>query len=195
MSSRDLTAGMAAEIVKKTVRPILLYECTLSDNTVARYWTGYGSLIWNGNTYTGTGNLIGITPVEETDDIKAAGVTATLSGVSSANVSLALQSLASGKQGIVRLAMLDSSNAIISTPRILFKGRLDGATSGGEDVTNPVLGIIYEHELSDLQRPREVRLTHEAQLARALAAGAPGDLGFQFIAQLVDWSVPWGKTP
>lgn len=188
--SRDLTAAMAAEIVKPTVTLILLYEATLSDNTIVRYATGYGTLTWNGHDYTGFGNLIGVSPMEESNDVKAQGATATLSGVTLASLSLALQSLANGKSGILRLAALDSSNAVISSPRIIFKGRLDGASVGGEDVEKPTLNLAYENELIDLERPREVRLTHEAQMARH-----PGDLSFQFIAQLVDASVPWGKTP
>ena len=44
-------------------------------------WTGLGNLSLDGNTYTGAGDLLGISSVGESIDISARGATITLSGI------------------------------------------------------------------------------------------------------------------
>lgn len=184
--SRDLSAGMQAEIVKKTIRPILLFEGTLADGSTVRYWSGYGNLSWNSQTWNGSGTVLGLAPVEETDDIQAQGTTITVSGVTPAWISIVLQSLSNGNAGIIRLAMLDSSNAVVSTPKIIFRGLLDGAPLK-RAAKDPVINLKYEHELVDLERPREWRWTDEHQKRLY-----PGDRGLEHIAALQDIKVPFG---
>jgi hypothetical protein len=185
--SRDLTAGMSAEIVKAVVTPILLFEAVLADGSTVRYWTGVGTLTWNSQSWLGTGALIGLGQIDETDDIKAQSASVTVNGVPSSMVSLFAQSLGAGKQGIVRLAMLNSSNAVIADPKIIFRGRLDGATIDEKNVESPVATLTYEHELADLKRPREWRYTAEHQKKLY-----PGDLGLDHIAALQDAEIPFG---
>lgn len=189
--SRDLSASMAAGIVAPVVKPILLFDGTLADGTVVRYWSGYGTIGWNGNNYLGSGQLLTIGEVDETDDIKAQGTDIMVNGVPLDMVSLVTASLANGNRGVVRLALLDDSlpiPLIVDTPKVLFAGKLDGATEDEGDVENPVFRLTYEHALADLERPREIRYTHEAQMALY-----PGDLGLQFIAQLQDQVIEFGK--
>lgn len=185
--SRDITAGMAAEIVKAVVTPILLFEAVLADGSTVRYWTGIGNLTWNSQTWVGTGALIGLGPVDETDDVQAQSASVTVNGVPSSMVSMFAQSLGNGKQGIVRLGMLNSSNAVIADPKIIFRGRLDGAVIDEKNVEAPVATLTYEHELADLKRTREWRYTssHQQKLY-------PGDLGLDHIAGLQDAEIPFG---
>lgn len=186
--SRDLTAAMAAEIVKPVVRPALLFDATLADNSVIYYWTGLGNISWNGQPYIGVGGLISVGPVDETDDVKAQGAAVQVNGVPSTMVSLFLASLGNGKQGIVRLAMRDSSGAVVDAPRVLFRGRLDGAEINESNVEQPVGTLTYEHELVDLERPREWRYTDEHQ-KRFFS----GDRGLEHIAALQDVEIPFGN--
>lgn len=186
--SRDLSVDMAAEIVKPVVRPRLLFDATLADGSVVYYWTDIGSVVWNGHTYIGTGGLIGIAPVEETDDVRAQGTAVQVNGVPSTMVSLFLSSLGNGKQGIVRLAMVDANNTIIDDPRILFRGRLDGAEINEGNVEAPVATLTYEHELVDLERAREWRYTDEHQ-----KRFYSGDRGLEHIAALQDAEIPFGN--
>lgn len=185
--TRNLTAGMQAEIVKRTIRPVLLYEGTLADGSTVRYWTGYVSLSWNSQTWIGAGTVIGLAPVEETDDVQAQSTTLTINGVTPAMISMVLQSLANGNLGIIRLAMLDDTNAVISTPRVVFRGLLNAAPLK-RAVAEPVINLGYEHELVDLERPREWRWTdaHQKKLYT-------GDRGLEHIAALQDAEIPFGN--
>lgn len=185
--SRNLTALMAAEIVKTTVRPIILYEFVTTSGTVY-YWTGYGNLSWNSHTWVGTGTLLEVAPIDETDDVKAQGTTIRLSGMSTAMISVVLGQLTNGLAGIVRLAMRDSANAIIADPKIIFRGRLDGCQIDNKDPTALIINVAYEHELVDLERPRERRYTHEAQQALY-----PGDTALRYMAGLQDRVLYWGR--
>lgn len=185
--SRDLTVAMAAAIAAADTRPILLLEAVFTSGTV-RHWTGLGDLSWNGYTWTGLGDLIGHTPVDETDELKAQGITITVKGISAGDVSTALQELRNGAAGSIRLALLDSSGAIIADPKIIFRGRLDLGEIDDSNPDQPVITLGYEHELIDLERPREWRYTdqHQQQLY-------PGDTGLSRIADLQDRELVWGR--
>lgn len=184
--ARDLHANMAAEIVKPVISPFLLFECTLADNSVARYWTGHGPLSWGGNTYVGSGMFIGIGPIDESAEIKGQGVTVVLNGVPLAAISLALASLANGRQGIIRLGMFDPSNNVILNPKVMFRGRLDGCEI--KDGIDATLSLSYEHELTRLLHPNEWRWTDESQKKLY-----PDDRGLEHIAALQDIQVPFGN--
>lgn len=186
--SRNLSVSMAAEIIKSVVRPALLFEAVLADASTVRYWTGLGDLSWNAQTWTGIGSLIGVSPIEETDDVRGQGVSVQLNGIPSAMVSLFLSSLANGTVGTIRLAMLDASNAVISSPKIMFRGRLDGAEINESNIESPVGTVTYEHELVDLERPREWRYTDEHQ-----KRFYSGDRGLEHIAALQDIQIPFGN--
>jgi hypothetical protein len=211
--SRELTPDMAEALAATVVQPVLLVEGTFAGGTI-NWWTGIGPLDWDGKTWTGAGDLLGISEVEETDEIKAGGVTFTLSAVKPQHISLAMGEMQRGLPGKVWLALVaqdvmlgDPSiplvvgdpvrnlalgipgGGIVADPKILFRGRLDGCSvqDGGETST---ISLTYQHELVDLERPREVRYTDAEQKRRF-----PGDRGLENIAALQDAVVPWGFRP
>lgn len=186
--SRDLTTAMGAEIVKPVVRPRILFEGTLADGSTVRYWNGRGDLSWNGQTWFGSGQVITMGSVEETDDIQAQGTSLQINAIPPAMKSIVLQSLANGNAGIFRVATVDDNRNVIDAPKIAFRGRLDGAEIDDNDVTNPKGTLTYENELVDLERPREWRWTDGHQ--KKLYAG---DRGLEHIAGLQDAQVPFGN--
>ena len=100
--ARDLTSGMQAEVQAPVLRPVIFYEGEFSTGTL-RLWSGLGTISWNGQTWTGAGNAIGISEIAETADIRAAGVTASLSGNVSSLIAAALAEARYGKPGKVWL--------------------------------------------------------------------------------------------
>lgn len=185
--SRNLTVAMAAAVAASTVRPILLYEATFNNST-GYYWTGFGTLAWNGHDWLGVGTMIEISAVEETADIKASGITIKAKAVSEADVAIALTELANGKAGSIRLALLDDSGNIIADPKIVFRGRLDLGEIDDSNPAEPLVSLQYEHELIDLERAREWRYTDEHQ--RQLFSG---DTGLRYVAALQDAEIVWGR--
>ena len=67
--TRSLTAGMVTEATAPSLRPILLVKIAF-DSGDLNLWTGIGDLVFSGDTYTGAGDLLAFSPVEESDDLR-----------------------------------------------------------------------------------------------------------------------------
>lgn len=182
--SRDLTTAVENIVDSAEVQPFLLFEGEFASGYV-RAWSGYGDLSWDSKTWTGTGTLLSISNVQETSDGSAQGVTATLSGVPSSLISLALADVRQGRSGKVWMGFLD--NGVVADPILLFEGRLDIPAIQEEGETSSI-SISYESRLIDLERPRETRYTNEEQ--QGLYAG---DLGCEFVPSLQDINLVWGR--
>lgn len=191
MAERGLTAAMLSAIAAATVRPALFYEGEFVSGGLPaflRLWTGVGDIAWGGYTWTGGGQMLAITPIEETTDLRAVGFSVTLSGMPSALISIALQNVRQGKPGKLWLGLFDAAEALLADPYPLRRGRFDVAPieDDGETCT---ISASYEDRLIDLDRPRDRRYTHEDQ-----QLDYPGDLGFQYVPSLQDMDIPWGRA-
>ncbi len=182
--ARDLPLALASAVVARVVRVALLAEFAFASETL-RMWTGQADTNWAGHTWTGAGDLGGITPVDETTEIGAAGLTFTLSGIPSNLVTLALQDHYRGRQCKLWLACLTEAGAVEAAVRI-FGGRMDvmSIEDAGETST---ISIQAESRLVDLMRARDARYTDATQ--KRLFAG---DLGCEYVAALAEKPLPWG---
>ena len=185
--SRDISAGVQSAISATEVQPIILFEGSFASGTVY-VWSGYGDLVWDGDTYLGVGTLGAISNVSEASEISAKGITVSMSGIPSSLISLVLGDVRQGAVGKVHMGFLNSSGVVIDDPILMFEGKLDvpSIQEGGDTST---ITLSYESRLIDLQRAREGRYTNEDQL-RAF----PGDLGCAFVASLQEKIINWGKA-
>jgi len=151
-------------------------------------WTGFGDIDYARSTYHGTGNLGAITPIEETTQLRANGMQIALSGIPSANISLALAEPFRGRRCDIYLACVDSTTcALIADPVRIFSGKMDTMTIN-DGAENATIAINVENMLIDLDRSRNLVYTDECQ--RSLY---PGDKGFQFVAPLANKVFTWGR--
>ncbi len=185
MPDRDLSAGLETAVQASALRPVLFYEGEFAASTL-RLWTGLGSFSWDGQTWTGGGNLLQISPIEESSRVEALGFSVTLSGMPSASVSLALQSLRQGKPGRLWLGALDADNVLVGDPYLVKEGKFDIAVidDNGENCT---IQATYESRMIDLFRPRERRYTDQDQ-----QIDFPGDDGFGLVPAIQDKQILWG---
>ena len=186
MTGRTLSTAVAEAMQASDVRPFLLFEGTFASGTV-RLWTGLGPLQWAGQTWTGLGNLVGISDVEETSEVVAQGVTVTLSGVPPETVSLALVEVLQGRPGRILLGFLDAAGAVIPDPTPLFAGRLSTTDLQDGESTCSVT-VSYENRLQDLLTERGWRYTDQMQ--RIID---PGDGGFYLVAALQQKEITWNS--
>lgn len=184
--SRDLTVAMADGLGAPTVAPVLLFELEFS--TVQYLWTGVGVLPWNGHDYLGLGKFIELSPVEETDKIEARGFSIKLSGARPEDIALALTELQTRKPGLVRFGLMDGAGALVASPKVWSRGRLDIGEVDDSDTANPLIVLQYENELIDLERPREWRYTDEHQKLLH-----NGDASLRYIASYADKVIYWGR--
>lgn len=212
---RNLSSDFLEALQSGLLRIRFLYEGQFRTGT-ARYWSGTGPITWGDKTFTGFGDLMAISNTEETTDVKAAGVTVTLAGVTDQSVALALNEGQRNKPGQVWLALMypdDGSgefmvsddggesllgsgtdiigvpypaSRIIVDPVTIFRGRLDGLDLP-DGADTAAISATYVHELQALERPKTVRYTDQEQKRLY-----PDDKGLEYIAGMQDAQVPWG---
>lgn len=184
--SRDLSAGVLAEIGGQVVRPVFL--CAIGTTAGTSYfWTGHGNLVHGGNVYAGTGLLAGISTITETADLEASGVQLSLSGIDPAVISYALNYLRQGYPCTIHLAFLDASMAVIADPVPIWEGFVD-VPEISDDAETATLMVSSESRLVDLERPRARRYTDQDQ-----KIDVPLDSGFEFVPGLQDKQIVWGR--
>ena len=151
------------------------------DSGALRLWTGIGDKIISGNTYTGTGTLLGISGVEEASDLSAKGINLTLSGVDPTLVSVALQEPYQNRPVVVHLG---SGNNMFQ----VFSGFMDIMTISDSGDTCEI-SIQCESILITLDRTAPLRYTQEIQQGRYA-----GDTFFSYVADLADKTIVWGRN-
>jgi hypothetical protein len=206
MATRDLSTAVQGSLEDNVVYPFFAIEL-LFDSAPIRLWTGVGELVFEGETWIGTGNLLDVSSIEETTEIAVRGATITLSGMSSEVISLALQSPYQGRVCNIYFGMFakgfiqkeDSAYILLEDgSKIILESQETGLTqifSGYMDEMNidegPDFGTIelkVENKLIDLERSRTRRYTSEYQ-----KSVYPGDRGLEFVESLQDKKVLWGR--
>lgn len=182
--SRDLTTDMVTELTGKVVHPALLAVMEFDSGTL-RVWSGYSDLVWNGDTYTGGGNLVAVSSFQETEDLDANGLTVTLSGVPSDQIALALTERTRGRPFRLYLGMVTTGNVMLDDPYRLFTGLMDVMEATDTGATSS-LTVTVENRLIVGQRVQNRRYTSQDQKKTY-----PTDLGFDLINQLQDKSIVW----
>lgn len=207
--SRDLSAALSGSLEDNVVYPFFAIDLEFDSPNTLRLWTGYGTLVYEDVSYYGTGELLGISSVEETVEMAAKGATLTLSGVPSEVISLALQEPYQGRVCKINFGMFATDNLLQedATSYILLQ---DGAkialesqqTSLTEVFTGymnqmnieegpdtSTIQLTVENKLVDLERPRVARYTSAYQKDKF-----NGDLGLDFVESLQDQKLTWGRS-
>ena len=183
--SRGASTAFKSAAAAGNVAPALLAYFDFSGGAV-RIWSGLGDLSWGGNTYTGGGDLVNVEPVQETNEVRANGLSFRLNGMPSAMVTRILAENYRGRSCKLWLGLFDAAGAIIADPLLLFSGRMDQCLLEDSGDTASIT-LVAESRLVDLQRPRERRRTTVDQ--QGLFSG---DLGFDYVAGLQDREIVWG---
>jgi hypothetical protein len=177
---------MVTEVSASQLSPILL--ASLSFATPVHIWTGYGTITVGSTAYLGIGTLGSISPVEETTDLAARGISMQLSGVPTAMLAVALTENYQGRECSVLFGALQASGALVSSPVTIFSGRMD-VMSINDDGQNATIGMSAENKLVDFRRPREVRYTDQEQKNLF-----PSDKGLEFVTAIQEKQIYWGNA-
>lgn len=206
--SRDLSTVTIDSISEDVVYPFFATELRFDDNII-RMWTGQGTLVLeDGTEWIGLGQLLSISSIEETSEMSVKGATITLSGIPSELLSLALGTPYQGRVAkiyfgtFLRDSLLQETGNYILLEgggRInlesmstgfneLFSGYMDqmNIEEAGDTAT---IEMAVENKLIDLERARVARFTSGYQ-----KSVYPGDLGCDFIEDLQDKKISWGRA-
>ncbi len=207
--SRDLSTITLDNIEEGVVYPFFAVELLFDGANTIRMWTGQGTLVLeDGTEWIGLGNLLDISAIEETAEMAVKGATITLSGVSSEALSLALSepyqgrvcniyfgTFSTGKilqESSSFILLQDGSKILLEANSTgfnqLFAGYMDQMNiSDGGDTT--AIELMVENRLVDLERARVARFTSGYQKSLY-----PDDLGLDFIEDLQDKDIVWGRS-
>lgn len=184
--ARDITAGFQTEIESSSLLPILLFKAEF-DGGHTRFWTGIGDLTFDSEIYTGSGDLIRIERVDETQDLVSNSVRVQLSGVPSSIVSIALAEPYQGRPITLWFGVIDrSTGALIADPYQIFKGKMDVMTLEDSGSEAKIL-LDSESDLIAFRQSRETRYTPEDQKVIY-----PADRGLDFVPLIQDIELTWG---
>lgn len=174
---RDISSALVGSFNSDSLELFLAVEL-MFDSGPLRIWSGIENKTIEGNIYTGTGSLLGVSGIEEADNLSAPGAVVTLNGVDTGIVSLALQE---PYQNRVCRILLGSGNDFFE----IFSGFMDVMTiEDSGDTCN--ISLSVESRLLLLDRIVPLRYTQETQNNRY-----PGDTFFSFVAKLQDKKVEW----
>ena len=187
--ARSITTAFNNAIKSQVVRPFFACELAFSTGTLY-FWNGYGDLTMmaggSSNTFTGLGDLISVSPIAESDQVEAIGASLSLTGIKSSLISAALSALYTNRNASIYLGLFDTNKSVVSDVYTLFKGKMDIMKIDEGAETTSITNV--ENRLIVFDRPKERRFTHEDQQNRFA-----GDLGFEFVPDLQDKEIIWGK--
>ena len=181
--SRDLTAATVTAIAQPEVYPFFAVQLSFSGGII-RMWTGQGTLtLADGTTWVGLGQLLSISSIEETSEMSVKGASITLSGIPANLIALALTEPYQGREARIYFGI--NGEDVFNE---LFSGYMDqmNIEEGAETAT---IEMAVENRLIDLERARVARFTSGYQ-----KSVYPLDDGLNFLEDLQDKKIPWGRV-
>lgn len=184
--SRITTAGVDAAHAAANVPTLILVELDFPSGFV-RVNNSAVNFEWSGHTWLGLAELGSIDGVTEHSDLQMTGVSLTLTGIPPEMISRVLGEQYQGRSCQVWQSPLSEAYQILANPVLIFSGRMDSCDIAIGDTA--VVSLTAESRLTDWERPRVRRYTHEDQLAEY-----PGDKGLEFVPQMVEKTLVWGRS-
>ena len=188
--ARDITTAFKNAIEGSVVKPIIGIELEFSDGTL-RFWNGYGDLTMtaggSSKTFAGAGDMLGVSEIEESSTLSMSGVTLTLAGIKSSIIATALGANYTNRKGAIYLGLFDTSNNVIADVYTIFKGNMD-VMNIQEGADTCLITLKLESRLITFEKPSNRMYTLEDQ-----KVDFPNDIGFEFIPDLQDKEITWGK--
>lgn len=187
--ARGLSTDVKTELATGNISPILLVYIGFA---TPLYLTNSGfpltsSVSGSSQTYTASGHLKGISNTTETNKPTKNSLSISLSAVDQTYVSVILNENVIGKEVKIWKGYLDSSNAIISDPFLLYYGTIDEyKISDSTSTASIVLNITSHWGNFDKQNGRT---TTDNSQQRFFS----GDKGMEF-ASLTVRDLRWGRA-
>lgn len=180
--SRNLNSNINNALDDTVVQPFFTLDLLFDDPNKIYFWSGLGNLSLDGNTYTGAGQLLGISELRESSDIASYGATVTLSGIDNSLLSLALDEPYQGRRAVVKFGVISGGTKYAS---VVFTGEMDqmNIQMGPETST---ISLDVESRMVDLGRARLRRYTDADQKVRF-----PEDDAFEFVPRLQNENLTW----
>ena len=183
---RNLDPTFKAGLNAPVIEPVLFSLLTFRSQTCYLCSAGF-NIGWNGQVWTGLGTFGGISSVVEGTEVKADGISLTLSGIDN-NI------LAECEADILPLAPascwlgLMLQGGMVGVPYRFFNGVVDAPVISTTP-TEATITLKLESRIALLNRPSQRRYTTADQHAN----GFPDDIGFSWVEKLSDMALRFGS--
>jgi len=188
--ARDITSDFNTAIINTVVQPLFAIELEISDGTL-RFWTGNGDITMtaggSSKTFTGLGDFLGISPITESSTLQMQGINILLTGIKSSLISSILSAQYTNRDATLYMGLFNTSGSVIADVYTLFKGKMDVCNISENGETSNI-SLNVESRLVVFELPKERLYTLEDQ-----QIDFSTDLGFEFIPELQDKEITWGK--
>lgn len=188
LDNRTIETDADAELDKSVTGLGVLFYADFPGDPL-RMWTGNYPLSHDGYTWTGVGDLVSLSPINESLDGASNGISVGMTGLEHAQYSVESLGDYQGHPATVSLAFIDpETETVVGAPVLLFSGLMDSdeTTDDGETV-----GVVINVERRDADhlRPRPLRYTHQDQ---RMIRGNGDDLGLTFVTAVQSDKILWG---
>ena len=151
--------------------------------------TGMGELVISGQTYEGAGTLLSISDIEDSADLKSAGVTFSLSGMNMEVLGYALAENYQNRIATLKMAFLSGGTDHVQGVMDIYSGRMMQININDNPQSGATITVQTENRLIDMRRPSNYRYTKESQNHLY-----PGDTSLNEVAKIQDMEILWGRN-
>lgn len=185
---RGSTGAFQTEIVKSENKPFHLIK--LSFDSVDYYLSdAYIPVTYDSNTYTPTGSFLSFSDIVETNEANIETITIALSGVDTTYTNLFLTDDYLDRTVEIYKAFLDSNDALVSDPLLIFNGRINNPVIKEDvDAGTSTVSVQASSLFVDFDRINARFTNNESQ-----QSFFEGDTGFRFSSVIVK-ELNWGMT-
>tara|TARA_Y100000289_G_scaffold54874_1_gene57556 strand:+ start:137 stop:703 length:567 start_codon:yes stop_codon:yes gene_type:complete len=187
--TRSLTTAVKNELATNDIRPVHLITIGFSTpvNITDCSFSLTSSVSGASVTYTASDFIMGISNHSEQTDLSKATLNLTLSGADQTFISTVLNENVTNDTVDIYRGFLDSSNAIISDPFLLYKGHIESFAIQESDNASSVNLSIVSH-WADFEK-KNGRKTNNTSQQRFFST----DVGMDFSSQTV-LDIKWGRS-
>ena len=185
---RGSTGAFQTEIVKSANKPFHLVKLSFDD--VSYFLSdAYIPVTYDSDTYTPTGSFLAFSDIVETNESNIETISISLSGVDTTYINLFLAGGYLDRTVQIYKAFLDSNDALVSDPLLIFDGRLNNPVIK-EDVEAGTSTVAVQASSLFVDFDRiNTRFTNNESQQSFFA----GDTGFRFSSVVVK-ELNWGMT-
>jgi len=183
--TRTLTTAVKNELATDSLQPITLVYINVG--TGFRFTDHYKDITYDSNTYSASSLFTRLSSVTESSEIEVSNITLSFSGADQTIISLFLSNSYMEKEAEVYKGLLNTSEAVIADPFLLFKGRIE-SFSIDESINQSNANIVVASHWSDFSKI-EGRKTNTGSQQIHFST----DLGFELASQTVQ-DIKWGRA-
>lgn len=191
MANRDMSAQVQAEAGLAKNQPIHLFRADLDSGT-AFLTDAYRAVVWNGDTYTAGGHMLGFSAIKETSRAQVSEVSCQLSGVDQTLIAIFLADDYLDRRLRIYKTFLNSDGSAME-PVLIFDGRMDAPVieeNPEPDNGTCTIGISATSHFGDFERKPGRRTNTNVQELHF-----PGDRFFDYCSEIpAQKQSVWGRA-